>query len=218
MFRMVLYTQWKWTRVLLLPAVLAAFTLPLLSIQGASGIEATPWNLAGRLEAQAAFGVFYPLLAAASALTVGLTAWGADHQGGHVYALSLPVPRWHLVLLRLAAGITLLAAIWLGLWLGALLAASQAVVPLGLRAYPNLLTLRFILASLVAFGFFFAISAGTVRVAGIVLSVIGVMVVIQIMLGVAGTGIDLFGPVLNGLFAWPGPLDVFSGRWLLIDV
>ena len=37
MFRAILYTQWKWCRLVILLATLAAFALPLLSVQGARG-------------------------------------------------------------------------------------------------------------------------------------------------------------------------------------
>jgi len=36
MFRAVLYTQWKWSRIILVLGTVAAFTIPLISLQGAA--------------------------------------------------------------------------------------------------------------------------------------------------------------------------------------
>src|SRR5712692_2265486 len=100
---MILYTQWKWSRLALLLTVLAAFALPVLSVQGVTQGDVSRWEVREMLVHFQSYGVAYPLLAAAVALLMGLTAWGPDHRGRHVYALSLPVPRWHYALLRFGA-------------------------------------------------------------------------------------------------------------------
>src|SRR2546423_3256376 len=137
MFRAILYTQWKWCRLVILLATLAAFALPLLSVQGARGVVGY-WETRQLLGSIQGWGVLYPVLATTVALIVAMVAWAPDHRGRHVYALSLPLPRWHYALLRFAAGATLLAAPAVAVWLGGILATSMAVVPAGVHADPTI--------------------------------------------------------------------------------
>jgi hypothetical protein len=217
MFNAVLYTQWKWSRMPLLPGVVVAFALPLLSVQQAGGDPELidPTIL---LRTVGAWSVWYPVLAAALGLLLATTAWGADHRGGHVYALSLPVERWRYVLLRFAAGTLLLAAALIAFWAGSLIAVAAAAIPPGLRAYPNILALRFALAALVAYSFFFAISSGTARTAGFVLAVIGAVVAVDVLLLAGGVEVNPLGWLFERLLGPAGPLHAFTGRWMLIDV
>ncbi len=218
MFRMVLLTQWKWSRIALCAATVAAFTVPIISVQSFSD-PAIGW-IEGRrvLQIMRVYGGWYAMLAAAVGLAVAVSAWSADHRGRHVYALSLPVPRWHLVLLRFGAGALLLLLPALALWVGALLATASIRIPPGLEAFPTALAMRFALASLVAFGIFFAISAGTARTAGWVLGTI----VSVFLLAMAGGSIGVPDAVMSEIhelvFSWPVMLEVFNGSWMLIDV
>src|SRR5438067_13369733 len=91
MFRAIAVTQWKWTRTVALLATVAAFSLPLAALQSARQAS-TPLEF---IAAMQAWGLGYALLAAGVGLAVALAAWGHDHQGRHVYALSLPVSRSH---------------------------------------------------------------------------------------------------------------------------
>src|SRR5256885_830019 len=77
---------------------------------------------------------------------------------------------------------------------------------------------RFALAVLVAYAVFFAISAGTARTAGIILGAIATLIVVQIVASVANVELDLWGKVVIVVLNWPGPLAVFTGRWMLVDV
>lgn len=218
MFRMILYTQWKWARLAVLLGVFAAFALPLLSVQSAGNPDPSGWEARMLLSAVQSWSVLYPALATAIGLLVALAAWGSDHRGRHVYALSLPVPRWHYALLRFGAGAILLAAPALVLWLGAQLAAGTASIPAGLHAYPGALGVRFALALAVAYAVFFAITAGTTRTAGYVLAIVGGVIVIQVLASAAGLSLNLVPFLGDRLLLWPGPLEIFSGRWMLIDV
>lgn len=218
MFRMILFTQWKWSRLALLLGVLAAFVLPILSVQRAGDPERHAFIARELLAAVESWSVLYPALAAGIALVLALSAWGPDHRGRHVYALSLPIPRWHYALQRYGAGIVLLAAPALALWLGALLAVGTASIPDGLHVYPGALALRFALALAVAYSVFFAITAGTTRTAGFVLAGIGAIVTVQVLLLAAGFKVDLVPFISDHVLLWPGPLEIFSGRWMLIDV
>ena len=130
----------------------------------------------------------------------------------------MPVTRSRFVLLRLGAALTLLLVPLLAFWLSALVAASATTLPSGLHTYPNLLALRFALAAVVAFGCFFAIASATARTAGYVLGGLVAVLLVQLLLYALDSRINLVGWLLQGLLVWPGPFDVFSGRWMLIDV
>ncbi|HEY6092352.1 MAG TPA: hypothetical protein VIV83_10195 [Gemmatimonadales bacterium] len=218
MFRMMLFTQWKWSRQILLPAVLAAFVLPIWSVQHAGDPNQSWWEARQLLASVETWAVAYPALATAVALAMAMTAWGADHRGRHVYALSLPVPRWHYALQRFGAGAVLLAVPVIALWIGAMIAAGAATIPAGLHTYAGALALRFGLAAAVAYAIFFAITAGTTRTAGYVLAIIGGLIAVQILTAAAGLEIRIIPFVGDRLLLWPGPLEIFSGRWMLIDV
>jgi len=217
MFRAILYTQWKWCRLVILLATLAAFALPLLSVQGARG-PVGYWETRQLLGAVQGWGVLYPVLATAIALIVAMVAWAPGRRGRHVHALSLRLPRWDYALLRFAAGATLRAAPVVAVWLGGILATSMAVIPAGLHAYPTMLAVRFGLAVLVVYSIFFAISAGTVRTAGYFLGALGLVVAFEAVANAAGAQIHPFESMMMLLIVWPGPFDVLTGRWMLIDV
>jgi len=218
MFRVLLYSQWKWTRLIVALGSVAAFALPIVSVQGAARADASPLQAGELLQAVQSWGTLYPVLAAALGLLVAIATWAPDHRGRHVHALSLPLPRWRYVLLRFGAGGTLLAAPVIAVAAGALLATWSATIPAGLQGYPVALAIRFALAVLVAYAVFFAVSAGTARTAGIMLGLIGGVILVQIIAGVANLDLDLFGKLQIVVLNWPGPLAIFSGRWMLIDV
>ena len=218
MFRVLLYSQWKWTRLIVALGSVAAFALPIVSVQGAARADASPLQAGELLQAVQSWGTLYPVLAAALGLLVAIATWAPDHRGRHVHAMSLPLPRWRYVLLRFGAGTTLLAAPVIAVSAGALLATWSATIPAGLQGYPVALAIRFALAVLVAYTVFFAVSAGTARTAGIILGLIGGVILVQIIAGVANIDLDLFGRLQVVVLNWPGPLAIFSGRWMLIDV
>ena len=218
MFRAILYTQWKWSRVIVLLGTIAAFAIPVLSLQGAARADRGALAATDLLQAVQSWGVLYPLLAATLGLLVAITAWAPDHRGRHVHALTLPLPRWRYVVLRFAAGGLLLGAPLAAVALGAAGATMLATIPAGLQAYPMALVIRFGLALLVAYAMFFAVSAGTARTAGIVLGCLATVVVLQLVAEIASVDLDLFAVVQWLLMQGPGPLTVFTGRWMLVDV
>jgi len=218
MFRVILYGQWKWSRLIVVVGTIAAFALPIISVQGATGGDASPLHAQELLRAVQSWGTLYPVLAAALGLLVAIATWAADHRGRHVHALTLPVPRWRYVLLRFGAGTTLLAAPILAVLVGALLATATATIPSGLQGYPVALALRFAVAVLVAFALFFAISAGTARTAGIILGTMAALVLVQVLASLASIPLNLVDVLQLVVLNWPGPLAVFTGRWMLVDV
>jgi hypothetical protein len=218
MFKALLYSQWKWSRLIVFLGTLAGFALPLLSVQGAARADRGALQAQELLRAVQSWGTLYPLLAATLGLLVAGATWAADHRGRHVHALTLPLPRWRYVVLRFAAGMTLLAIPIIAVLLSASLAVLAATIPTGLQAYPFALALRFGLAVLVAYAVFFAVSAGTARTAGIILGVIATLVLVQVVASIANLQLDLVSTMHLLLVQGPGPLGVFAGRWMLIDV
>jgi hypothetical protein len=218
MFRVMLFTQWKWSRPIILLGTVAAFALPIISLQGAARADRSPLEAQDLLRAVQSWGSLYPVLAAALGLLVAVAAWAPDHRGRHVHALTLPLPRWRYVLLRCASGAALLAIPVAAVLAGAVLATATATLPPGLQGYPLALATHFALATAVAYAVFFAISAGTARTAGIILGVCGAVVVVQIVVGVAGLDLDVLGPVRMIVLGSAGPFAIFTGRWMLVDV
>jgi hypothetical protein len=216
MFQTILNLHWKTAKLPLLLVSIAAFAIPILSIQ--DRYAASTWSVetAVFLATVREWGVAYPLLATAVGLLLGTIAWARDHRGGHVYALTLPIARWRYVLLNFGVGAAMLIVPVIALSAGATIASWAAAVPEGLVAYPISLTIRFALTSLLAFSIFFTISAGTSRTAGVILSVLAVTLGAQLFLAALGTHIDFVSPILNLLMKNPGAS--FGGPWMLIDV
>ncbi len=230
MFQQLLFIHWKGVRFGLLPFVFAAFALPLIVIQGLHSdtlaLQDSPLSTQSFLAGISPWAPLFPLLAAVAGVTLALTAWTWDHRGDHVYALSLPVSRWRYVLMKMGAGAVLLMVPCLAFWLGALIASTAADIPEGLRAYPGAVALRFLLTSLVLYGMLFALAAGTMRTA---LWFLGTCLFIVFF---GGTITGFLGhtliPSLDGwnflswlgdrALYWPGPFDVITGSWMLIDV
>src|ERR1043166_2153410 len=136
MFRAVLYAQWKWSRLIVVLGTVAAFAIPLLSLQGAARPDSGALQAKELLQAVQSWGTLYPLLAAALGLLVAIAAWAADHRGRHIHALTLPLPRWQYVALRFGAGLALLTAPIVAVLIGALLGTVMATLPPGLQTYP----------------------------------------------------------------------------------
>jgi hypothetical protein len=218
MFRAILFSQWKWSRLIVVLGTIAAFALPIISLQGAAPAGRNALEVQELLRAVRSWGTLYPVLAAALGLLVAIATWAPDHRGRHVHALSLPLPRWRYVLLRFGSGVTVLAAPIAAAFVGALLATWTATLPSGLQGYPMALGLRFALAVLLAYSVFFAVSAGTARTAGIILACVGALIVVQIVASVANVDLNLLATVHGVVLSWPGPLAVFAGRWMLVDV
>lgn len=217
MWRIILYSQWKWSRAWLLPVTVVGFAIPYFMLR--VGYESERyWDAAGLLEQVAMWGKAYPALAAGLGLLVGATAWIHDHRGSHVYALVLPTPRWYYVLLRYSAGLVLLLPVIVAVLLGTVSATMFTTLPPGIYAYPVQLTARFVLAALLAYSLFFTIASGTQKAAGIVLGLVGIVVTSQLLAGIAGADLNVLESTFDRITIWPGPLEVFVGRWMLVDL
>src|SRR5207248_7594895 len=166
MFRVILYTQWKWSRLIVVLGSVAGFALPIISLQGAARPDASPLTPGDLLHTVQSWGVLYPVLAATLGLLVALATWAPDHRGRHVHALVLPLPRWRYVLLRFGAGMVLLAAPIVAVLAGALLAPWTATIPVGLQGSPGPSGARFGPAALAPSRAFSPFSAARARPAG----------------------------------------------------
>jgi len=169
MFGAICRVQWKGSAAAVALLAAAAFIVPLLAVQqaGFTAGDFRTWDLVVMLSAVESAGALFPILAIILGLTLSVGAWSADHQADHVYALTLPIPRWHYVLLRFGAGLVLILPVMLAVGLGCAVAVGSIDVPEGLRAYGSSITLRFGLAALVSYAATFALAV----VAGLALRV-----------------------------------------------
>jgi hypothetical protein len=216
MFRVMLHSQWKWSRLVVIAGTFAAFAIPVLSLQSAGG--RTPAGAREILGTMERWSVPYRLLAAAFGLLIAITAWSADHRGRHVYAMALPLPRWRYVLYRFGAGLVLLSPGVLAVTIGGVLATMMATLPSGLHGYPFALALRFALALVLAYAMFFAISSGTTRTAAAVLIVFGAIGCAQVFGVIMDWDFLSMHWLMDAVLAWRGPFALFAGRWMLVDV
>ena len=224
----ILSIHWKAARLLLLPFVVAAFALPLVSVQGLGpGWAGDVSSLfASRLVGTyALWSPLYPLLACAVGAVLALTAWNWDHQQDHVYALSLPVGRGEYALLKLGAGVVLALVPTAAFLAGSLVAAASVDMPAGLNAYPLALTTRFFAATLLIYAFIFALASGTIRTTVTLLGgflallLFGSVLMDQLVVffpSLAQTDVMvLLGETINHPLS---PFRVLTGNWMLIDV
>jgi len=227
MYRPMLFLHWKQIKVVLIPYVVAAFALPLLSVQGIGAPGEVDGATAAYLilASNQAWLPMFPILATAIGITLALSAWNWDHQLNHVYALSLPVPRWEFTLRKMAAGAALATLPALAFFAGAHLAAAAVTLPPGIHAYPNALALRFFLAILLSYAAFFALAAGTVKTTvAVVVGLMAFLIVGDSLNSFLGHFFTYFQHtnVMQAVFDLAtgshGPLEVFSGSWTLIDV
>ncbi|HTT67259.1 MAG TPA: hypothetical protein VMF70_04465 [Gemmatimonadales bacterium] len=219
MYTQVLKAQWLTARTAVMLLVVLAFALPLLVVTYGGNLEGAPsGRVATWLFAAQRIGVLIPGLALLLGLLLGLGAWAPDHAGNHVYALSLPVPRGMYVLLRFAAGATLLAVPVAALGIGAAVAVASVKLPSGVHAYPLELTARFALAALVCYAIFFAISIATRRAVLATLGVVCGILLADLLLVALGVESSVTQSVFYLLTTWPGPLSILMGRWALFDV
>jgi hypothetical protein len=211
-----LFLHWKQARFPLLPFVVAAFGLPLFSIQEiAPDVANGVWFSSVDSPFAELSLPIYPALAILTGVVLALTAWNWDHQMNHVYALSLPLARWEYAMLKMGAGAVLALIPTAAIWIGAQLASASVVLPEGLHAYPNELTFRFFLAVLLSYALVFALASGTTKTASWVMgTVVGVVVFGSMVFEAFGVG-DL---ALQSLWSAGGPLEVFTGSWALFDV
>lgn len=214
MFRMIALTQWKWTRGIVLLTTVMGFALPLFVLQLARRGEHAQEFVA----IMQSWAPAYAILSALTGLLVGLMAWQHDHQGRHVYALSLPIVRSRYAMLRYGSGLLFLVPTIVAVLISALIVSASDQIPDALQAYPLAFAFRFALAALVSYTMFFAIASSTSQAAGVIIGAIVALVFTQYLLSITSADVDILSPVVDFLFSQPGVLSIFSGRWMLVDV
>src|ERR1700710_2237198 len=130
----------------------------------------------------------------------------------------MPITSWRYVLLRFMSGIVMMAYHVLAVLICSVIVPHHPAVPATLHSYPIALTLRFAFATLVAYSLFFAISSATGKTAAYILGAIVLIIVSQIILSSASVRVNLISQAMDVIFAAPGLLAVFGGRWMLVDV
>lgn len=220
MLRLMLFTQWKWSKLELGLYSVIAFVVPVIVMKALTlGDTATTGiiPISSLLSASAGTGVILLIVAALCAVSLAVRPWMTDHARGYVFALSLPL-RWSaFVRLRFLAGAALLLAPALGVWFGGILAAAALPIPSSLHAYPTSIAARFLGSALVLYGAAFAFQylAGrrAVKLAAGGLIALVVVELIAQMMHVASPSVILW----NAATTWPGPFSVMTSRWMLID-
>jgi len=225
-----LKVHWKGAKWLMLPVMVAAFGLPLMAGRAAWGRSYSVEGLQSQsawsvVSESAAYSLTFPLLALVLGAVVGLTAWNWDHKIGHVYPLSLPISRWKYAMLKFGSGALLVGATSGVFFLGAGISSSLASLPVGLETYPGALSAHFFMASLTSYSLLFALAGGTIRTAVIVISTVTVMVFFGNSLAELASnfygplaGLDVPTLMFTFFVEGDGPLSIFSGNWMLIDV
>lgn len=227
MFNQMLQLHWKAVRWPLAPFVLLAFGLPMLVTRMAQIPRQFGYGTgsvaADIVQMESSLVTLFPILALLIGVTLAMTAWSWDHQGRHVYALSLPVTRGRYALLKLSAGIVLIAAPVAALFAGTVFGLFLTKLPPELHGYPVAFTLRFTLAVLITYAGTFALASSSVRTTAILmLGLVAYIVIGSIVVGIAADvmNTNLRGPaeyLYNAIMRWPGPFSVFGGNWLFID-
>ncbi len=217
MFRAILRSQWRESRLAVVLLAGIALVVPLLSLRGAWSV-ADPWTSWNLLRATAQWGAAYPIIALTAAMVLATAAWWPDNRARHVYALTLPIARGHYILLRYGAGLTLLLAIAAMLALGSCIATARLTLPPLLHAYPAAITVRFFAAGLSAYTLLFALNGLTQRTARILVALFLFLVIATLLGDLVSLGWSPMGAVVDALFSPYSPLSIFRSRWMLIDV
>lgn len=217
MFRAVLWSQWRESRMAVLLLAGVALLLPVLSMNEARDSTA-PWHAWNLLGAAMRWSAAYPIVALVGAAVLATGAWRPDHRTRHVYALSLPVRRSRYLLFRYGAGLTLLLGLGLALLAGATIAVLRVDVPSPLHAYPVGLALRFCMAGLVAYTLLFSVSGLTPRAARMLAALILLVIIASLVTDLLGIAWNPTEKVMDALLSPYSPLSIFRARWMLIDV
>lgn len=220
MFRAVFYSQWKWARPIIVLGALIAGYIPVEALRSMPFKSADTYYIPALYQSVTIASVYYQLLALVVAVVVAISAWQADGQRQHVYAMSLPVPRWHFVLLRFGAGAALIGIVAVAVTLFGGVAAAVAPLPPMLHAYPVGLGLRFWLGALVPFSAIFALLASSPKRVRTIVVAFVVIVIVDMML--ASVGVTqrpvILSSILDAVYSGRGPLAAFLSKWMLIDV
>lgn len=221
MLRQMIYTQWKWSKLELgvysvLGFVIPVVTMKLLTMKVTSADSVIP--IGSLLDASVGTGIFLLILALLCSVSLAVRPWVTDNARAHVLALSLPL-RWaEFIRLRFLAGAALLLAPTLAVWFGGVLAAVSMPIPSSLHAYPTSVAARFLAGALVMYAAVFAFQHLAGRRAAKVAAGILVALLVAELVAQATRLPSPFLFLWHIATSWPGPFEVMTARWMIIDV
>ena len=220
MLRQMLVTQWKWSKLELGVFAVVCFALPTFMmkiVRFASGSGGPAVSIEALLQASSAMGVALAFVALLCGVTIAVRPWIVDHARQHVLALSLPLPWPDFVRLRFLAGAIFLAVPAVAVWLGAILAAYSTPIPSTLHVYPASVAVRFYAAALIMYAGGFAVQYLVGRKSATwVAGTFALVVVIELVAQSFGSSVMVRSWEL--ITQWPGPIEVLTARWMLVDV
>jgi hypothetical protein len=162
-------------------------------------------------------GTMHLMGAIALGLYASIGTTEGDNSTKHIYALSLPVPRWHYLLLRFTAGLITVVvgtACWFAVDALLVLAIS---LPDGMQTYPFAINLRVLFAGALTFAVLYWLTiAGTRGIGALVIALLLLFAVSATSAGVAHSTTSRV--MWDILLAPASPLRIFLGPWSLIDV
>lgn len=218
MFKQILFTQFRWTRLAIGSMAFIAFLVPAVAWWLGGMRVLNPSSHVALMVGFDEVGMSLVIIAVLGAFLVAALPWQTDAATRHVLPLSLPITWRHYVTMRFGAGALTLLLPTLALWIGCMIALALVDVPATLRAYPGALSLRFLAVCLFAYAATFALQYLAGRKSAVTVLVIllagCVLVFVQNMLGLGG----LTDGLMDALVRVPGPLAVFASDWALIDV
>jgi hypothetical protein len=219
MLKQLIRVQWSRVRTPVILVALILFALPLLMIRANGGPDSSAVDTVGWwLHSAQVIGHAIPILALVAGLYLGIAAWTDDAKGGHVYALTLPLPRERYVVYRFLAGAVPITVPALCLLAGCLIATASVRLPSGVHAYPIALASRAFLATVVCYSIFFAIAIATRRAVLIVMGLLVTLIAAELIAGMLHLDFDALASAATLLTTWPGPLAILAGHWALFDV
>jgi hypothetical protein len=218
-YKALLYVQWKHQRMELMLFTMLAGGIPAL-------VTWSPWSDWGShvmtptaiLSTSTSIGLLGAILAVAVGVVLAIRPYALDALGRHTYAAALPIPRTEYGLLRVACGMVLLLLPAAGFLVGSLLASAAIELPPMLHAYPVAITVRFVLATAMAFALAFSVQYGLGKHAA---RWIVIAVFVAGAIEAAGQLVaseSLTGPFWTALASEASPLRVFAANWMLFDV
>ncbi|MDX2182572.1 MAG: hypothetical protein SFW08_01180 [Gemmatimonadaceae bacterium] len=204
-------------------AVIAAYATPHLT-PSTFGAWREGGGDAGRLLSLSAVGGGILIVTALTMAFAAAASWaeeGSRNRG--VYLMALPLERWHLAALEYAVAVTLILGVGLAMLIIGGAYAMFVSLPPGLHAYPVAIAVRTTGASLLVLSLMFPLSrlnvgaqqvtARTTVMLLVALAGLGLWVLLESM-GV----VSIARPVFRWAFSSGGPLHLWVGSWMLVDI
>ena len=217
MYKALLFAQWKLQRnELIVFAIAGSIVAPAALWTGMN--MPGEWDAVKLLSTSMLIGALGSGIAIVVGFLLAVRPFILDGRSQHTYALALPLPRVRYAMLRVAAGMTLTVLPALGFLIGGLVAAQALPQSLLLHAYPVGLTLRFLVASVLAFSVGFGVQYGLGRRAARWLVIVAATIGGFELFGQLVFHASLTAPFWEFLGNASSPLRVYGVRWMLFDV